>query len=572
MIPPAGLVILALALAADPDSAPPAATFAAAGADAALDLLILGEGRPVILRLRVLIGDRPFRAAWAESVRALHAHLDRDGDGKLTTREADEGGLATLLTPAGGLPAARGRIEPDARPKDGVISVEELTEALRATAGPYRISVGGPADRRADALFEQLDRDRDGGITRAELAGVVGTLRRLDRDDNELIGADEVEPPAVPVAAQAGATMARRAPPPSLPAAVELDSGESAARMARLLLRKYDTTSSRGPGKPDGKLSAEEFAIPAAAFAAADASGDGTLNAEELRKYLSGATPDAILDVALTPDPSGRPVARVRDADGGEPAGVKVRQLAEGVVEVDVGLIRLDIHVDDGAWAAGMAPAVLKAQFAAADANGDGYVEESELTLENGQPSPLAPLFKPLDRDGDGKLYPRELDAYVTQLAAAARGRLALTGSDEGRALFGLLDLDRDRQLGAREVLDTFARVSACDRDGDGRVVPEEIPHHIQLNLARGDLSGLIAPAAARPAAAANPQAGAPLQIMRTAGPDWFRRMDRNRDGDVSWREFLGSREQFNRLDRDGDGLIAPAEADAARPVTAPGG
>jgi hypothetical protein len=48
--------------------------------------------------------------------------------------------------------------------------------------------------------------------------------------------------------------------------------------------------------------------------------------------------------------------------------------------------------------------------------------------------------------------------------------------------------------------------------------------------------------------------------------------MDRNRDGDVSRREFLGTREQFERLDRDHDGLIGPGEADAARPVRAPGG
>ena len=77
----------------------------------------------------------------------------------------------------------------------------------------------------------------------------------------------------------------------------------------------------------------------------------------------------------------------------------------------------------------------------------------------------------------------------MTRQADAARGRLMLTASDQGRAIFGMLDLDRDRRLGAREVLDTFARISACDRDGDGRISPEEIPHHIQLTLARGDLS-----------------------------------------------------------------------------------
>ena len=47
--------------------------------------------------------------------------------------------------------------------------------------------------------------------------------------------------------------------------------------------------------------------------------------------------------------------------------------------------------------------------------------------------------------------------------------------------------------------------------------------------------------------------------------------MDRNRDGDVSRREFLGPREQFDRLDRDKDGLIDPDEASAAAKASAKG-
>jgi hypothetical protein len=49
-----------------------------------------------------------------------------------------------------------------------------------------------------------------------------------------------------------------------------------------------------------------------------------------------------------------------------------------------------------------------------------------------------------------------------------------------------------------------------------------------------------------------------------TAGPVWFRKMDRNHDGDVSRREFLGTDEEFRRLDADGDGLISAAEASRA--------
>jgi Ca2+-binding EF-hand superfamily protein len=47
-------------------------------------------------------------------------------------------------------------------------------------------------------------------------------------------------------------------------------------------------------------------------------------------------------------------------------------------------------------------------------------------------------------------------------------------------------------------------------------------------------------------------------------GPLWFRKMDRNNDGDVSFREWLGTEEEFRRIDADGDGLISADEADRA--------
>jgi hypothetical protein len=40
--------------------------------------------------------------------------------------------------------------------------------------------------------------------------------------------------------------------------------------------------------------------------------------------------------------------------------------------------------------------------------------------------------------------------------------------------------------------------------------------------------------------------------------------MDRNGDGVVTRREFLGSREDFQRIDTNGDGMITPEEAERA--------
>jgi len=549
-----GLGVLTLASApvaapADEPPAPPASAFAAAGDEAVQDLVILGETRPILLRLRVLIGGRPFRRAWADSTRNLFARVDRDGDGKLNAAEAEAGALGPQLgARAGGVP------------KGQPLAADGLVEMLREAAGPLQVRAFGLADRRTDALFDLLDRDRDGRLDRVELASIVGSLRRLDFDDDEAIGVEEIALAdnaaiaSVPAMAATGRPARPAAPSPVV---IEQAPGESPLRLARLIVKKYDV----GPGRADSRLSPEEFAIEPGAFARSDRDGDGKLDAEEVRRYLAEAPGDATLDVALAADPSGRPSARVRSPAGEGPAkGTAVRQVSDAVVEVEFGPIRLDIHAVDDPGAAEATRKTLLAQVEAADANQDGYLELSELAPVNGQPAPLAALFKALDRDGDGKVYPREVGEYATIRSAWARDRLTLTGSDEGRSLFGLLDLDRDRRLGAREVLGTSARLAACDRDGDGRVAPEEIPHHIQITLARGELvaSGPGGATAARP----------------QDGPGWFRGMDSNGDGDVSRREFLGSREQFDRLDRDRDGLIGPGEAEAAGPpvVKGPGG
>ena len=173
---------------------------------------------------------------------------------------------------------------------------------------------------------------------------------------------------------------------------------------------------------------------------------------------------------------------------------------------------------------------------------------------------PFTELFDVMDIDGDGKLYMKEVDAFVDQELLAARSQMVLSVSDQGRAIFAIVDLNRDRHLGVREIRDAVSRVSSWDRNVDGHIRSDEVPHHYQLSIGRGQV--MVGGRAAFGA----PMMSSPGTQAPASGPRWFRKMDRNRDGDISRREFLGPRVNFERLDLDHDGLIDAQEAGNARP------
>src|SRR5262249_52462471 len=154
-----------------------------------------------------------------------------------------------------------------------------------------------------DALFDQLDRDKDGALTSPELAAIAGSLRPLDLDDDEMIAAGELESFNGPVSvAFLEESPGRRARDVGMPPAIELAAGESSLRFARLLIRKYDRAKEGAFSRPDDRLSPEEFAIDPDAFGKADTNGDGALDVRELRGFLSGAPIDLTLDLTVSPE------------------------------------------------------------------------------------------------------------------------------------------------------------------------------------------------------------------------------------------------------------------------------
>ncbi len=550
----AALAVLALALprAHADDSPQPGPGSPDLERDAVQDVIFLSDARPIFIRLRLDAGGRPFRAAWLDTVKAIHAYLDRDKDGILTKDEADRGSLPVMVRAATGGAAALPRADLDSNPKDGKVSLLELADVLRPALGPFRIQIGRVAVDRNDALFNLLDKNSDGMLTKDELAAAVTSLHRFDLDTDELIDPNELEPFSNPIAAMTE-DLTRRGKFSAVPPVIDFSAEDPSIRPVRLLLKKYDKGTSQGDAGGDNRLSNGEFGIDPKEFESADIDADGALDTEELRRFLSRAEPELELVVKLSGGTSTATTIAAA-AVGSKPlsSAVRVRRLSEGDVEVAIGELSLEFHADGGEHAVENAKRYYAGQFQAADKDNNKYLEKPEAK-DHG---PFTALFDTMDSDGDGKLYMKEVDEFVDQQAHAARSQMVFSVADQGRAIFAIMDLNRDRRLSVREIRDAVALVSSWDRNGDGHVRSDEIPHHYEMSIGRGQVTGV-----GIPAFAAARMASSPASRAVPAGPSWFRKMDRNGDGDISRREFLGPRADFERLDANHDGLIDAEEA-----------
>ena len=523
------------------------------GQDAVQDVMFLGDTRPIFIRLRLDAGGKAFRTAWLDSVKAIHAYLDRDGDGTLTREEADRGSLPTMVrATTGGAGGAFPAQDLDASPKDGKVSLEELADVLRPALGPFRVQVGRLAIDRNDALFNHLDRNKDGAVGKDELAHAVKSLRRFDLDEDELIDPAELDPFSNPIAAKnedranaAGglrwspSDRARPTTRRSVPcgSCSEVRQGERQGRGGRRQPLRAPRVRDRPRASPRP--------IPTGRCARfRGVTALLTRSAPSWNSWPSSPGELALRD-DLAASGAGPGRCRRRSASRTLPRGPRNRH-RRGQPRIPRRRRRARAENARRYYAG---------QFQAADTDNNKYLEKSELK-DHG---PFALLFDMMDKDGDGKLYMKEVDAFVDQQSQAARSQMVLSVDDQGRAIFAIVDLNRDRHLGIREIRDSVERVSTWDRNGDGLIRSDEIPHHYQLSIGRGQITavGMTARAPVTMAATA--------PVEPAAGPPWFRKMDRNRDGDISRREFLGPRAAFERLDGDHDGLIDAGEAAKAK-------
>ncbi len=332
----------------------------------------------------------------------------------------------------------------------------------------------------------------------------------------------------------------------------------------------------------DGFVTAGEFASAERILARYDADGDGTLNQPELapteplqptplrsgsdfppgrfpfRWQASSGEPDVTVEIKLIGRAFGRPKIAVTESSAGSPsASSDLSVTAESrKASFDVAGIGIDLDATPARITSEDVKRFYLLQLRQRDIDKNGYLDEGEF-LGLGLPSLD---YKTADVNSDGMLFPEELRAKLDELIARETNHVRLQASFERQPLFTKLDADGDMRLSRRELRDADAVLSSVDVDGDGRVGLAEFGGRYRLafsvpNLLDGANPRMVAQVEAMPR-------GPSRRSME--GPKWFAAMDRNGDGDVALREFLGSIDVFETLDADEDGLISPTEAESA--------
>jgi len=558
------VLVCAAALFAAPPPAPKASAPTTVVKEQAkaepLDVVYLGADRPAVLRLHVTLDGQPALAKWNAYVEKVFKYLDRDKNGWLSLTEMKRAPtsqqLAQFMTGnpylynagTAASPPARVKFETVDADRDGQVTLDEFKAYYLPLVPPIQIQpsysyASGTADVLTERLFAALDTNKDGKISKEELALADKVLARFDDNDDELISQAELS--GTNTSGYGGFARARlgmRGPATANPTLLMVPKGDSgkrktgALKIARDVLTRYDKDK-------DGKLSREECGFPKALFDKIDRNKDGKLNVLELVRWISDK-PDAEFTVKLG---TGAAMMR-RPARGRMP----VAAARKDTLSVTLDNVRITVLPGAGqVYAQDYAP-FFNQQFDALDKDKKGFITRRQLQA-NRQYAYLLGVLDVADANADGKLTKAELKAYLALVKAGAGTQLTLSLTNNGQGLFQALDSNGDGQLSVRELRSAWERLKEFDRDKDGAISKKEFPQQYTLAVARSGSYFY---------AGGTGMSGPTMVRTPNKGPIWFRKMDRNGDGDVSRTEWLGTKEDFDKIDTNGDGLISLEEAE----------
>jgi Ca2+-binding EF-hand superfamily protein len=312
-----------------------------------------------------------------------------------------------------------------------------------------------------------------------------------------------------------------------------LNPTTSSEQVFRILKEHYQNAK--------GELTAEGFRSAPKVFEALDADQNGRLEEGEVSK-LKEVPAHVELAVELGKDIQGVKLTRAGD-------GFQTAKKSERQVHLESPGVNLSAEVNPTSGGNAYYAEIGENYLKRFDQDKNGYLGQDEL-LGN-----YAQLFSNWDLDEDGKVYAKEIVESYEQMQVAQNTSVRASAAYSGNAVFLSLDQNRDNRLSLREMRSAAEVLKAFDKNNDKQITGDEVPLTFSVSFALGYNY------------VENNRTAPPHQPQtppKSEAPDWFTRMDRNGDGDLTIKEFLGDKEQFQKIDANDDGFIEPKEAKAA--------
>ena len=529
-------------------------------------LLVLGPDRPTIVDVAIDISGRPFRAAreeWIDKlinkakatflVRAGEAAADSAGieaaeilgsTPETSSDEAELQGKAGSQEEAGLQEEAGSLEEADGETTDGETTDEETTEGENAEGENAEASESEPANETENALAEEVGDDLDVPMVKAQSRQASSLFKRLvnylavdqseaEREEVRWLLAEWTGGPAQLTLSPAFAW--RRAD--TAPLWGTLDVNGDNALDANEINNVTETLKQADINRDEIISLSELTRADSHASDKRQTNGyplvvviDELTDWNALRKYLRQAYPQN------SSESSNRPLLeRIANGD---------RSIAKAAM---VNLNSLPAHV---VYRVTFANELAKVQLLSVGV-GQEKNPSSDWTLH------LAGQHVITVASSSSHVELTAAQGEINQENSSGdmqQTQVAIGAAVDGYPLLRLIDHDNNHQLTRREQNSITEMLNQLDRDQDGKVEVAELPAPIRLTVTHGPF------AHQQLATAVAAQHTDQTEVAIAEVPSWFTGMDRNRDGDLSRREFQGSPQQFKKFDQDQDGLISAAE------------
>ena len=519
-------------------------------------LVVMAPQGPVLARLKISVDRKPYRT-WVTSL--LVSRLDLNADSLLTESELTL--IPDRLLSQAQISSSKSliaEIQADVEnPSDQAKSIpvaEFRTWFSKQLQDGFNIVASQVAASDSVRLSALIDANSDGMVTAAEIQGATEQLKFRDLDDDQTFTASELLPFRDPRNQQ----VALVPEVANLPM-IQVTDQKSAFRAAKQILKRYGNKN---------ELAAKQLRLPENTWA--NTASQGVFSEQTLAKWLLSQTDRAnaaAVHLTLT--------IRLSDRANASKLSVEVLESSQDFCNAEmfrkdsrcrlrIDEMPIEIRTRGGSKdSRGFLVGFLLQRMSAYDEDKDQSISEDEfpaLQAELSNQLKVTGSFQELDLNSDGMLLREEVKGFIERDSLATQSRIEVSVRQDGRTLFKLLDTNSDRRLSPRELQTGFEALREFDDDGDERVSENELGTSYRLTIGLGQPESLRGTSMMSGGAMGSTDAVLP-GLAGLRGPEWFRRMDRNQDGDVAWREFLGDRKLFDQLDTDSNQLLDPDEA-----------